>query len=99
MGVILNRITGENVTVLLPTEDIMPPTFCHLWMQTLTGSDYTPNPNPSPPQFPRTLQGAQFLTSTTTQCSLYALTTTSQGHSGFLASQDHENKKRSSNAK
>ena len=21
----------------------MPPTFCHLWMQTLTGSDYTPN--------------------------------------------------------
>ena len=31
----------------------MPPTFSPLWMQSLTGSDYTPRPRPSPPSSPQ----------------------------------------------
>ena len=74
MGVILNRITGENVTVLLPRYHA--PYY-------LSPMDARGRITPPTPPFPATLQGAQSLTSTTTQYYHYASTIISWGHYGF----------------
>ena len=94
MGVILNRITGENVTVLLPryhASYLLSPMNAEPY-----GFGLHPPPPPPPPPpplpsfFPTTLQGTQSLTFTTTQCYLFASKTTSWGYYGFLAFQDQE---------
>ena len=85
MGVILNRITGENVTVLLPRY------HAPYLLSPMDADPYGFGLHPPPPPFfPTTLQGTQSLTSTTTQCYLFASKTTSWGYYGFLASQDQE---------
>ena len=88
MGVILNRTTGENVTVLLPryhASYLLSPMNAEPY-----GFGLHPPPPPLPSFFPTTLQGTQSLTFTTTQCYLFASKTTSWGYYGFLAFQDQE---------